>query len=206
MLERLDYDPSHDTLFFAGDLLAKSTHSSSLSVLSYLTENHTHNGVERIFPVRGNHDHMVVQWRAWREWFETLTLDPHGSQPPRLFSALLSLHRSLPLSIRRFFAESQAGADETVPPVKTGYEFLQLIEAEWAIARLENDADPEEYTEVARKRAQGTWRGEWWHRIPEPGKGREKQQWRMFGDHYWLARCVLSSTPRSPCLRACFGK
>ena len=72
--------------------------------------------------------------------------------------------------------------------VANGLEFLHLLEAEWAIARLERDADPEEYVEVARKRAVGTWREEWWKRIPEPGKGKLKQQWRLFGDHYWLAR------------------
>ncbi|EKM58314.1 uncharacterized protein PHACADRAFT_140136 [Phanerochaete carnosa HHB-10118-sp] len=191
LLKQLDYDPSHDTIFFAGDLLAKSSHSSSLSVLSFLTEHHMRNGVERMFPVRGNHDQMIVQWRAWRAWFEGLTLDPHAaSQTPRFLPStrLIAFDCHLSSFLKQFFTQSAADASDSVPPVSTGREFLQLLEAEWAIARAEDGADPEEYTDVARKRAQGTWRAEWWKRIPLPGKGREKQQWRMFGDHYWLAR------------------
>lgn len=81
--------------------------------------------------------------------------------------------------------------EDSIPPVHTGREFLQLLEAEWAIEKLESGPDPEEYADVSRKRARGTWREAWWRRIPPPGKGKEKQQWRLFGDHYWLARCVL---------------
>lgn len=184
MLQELSYNPAHDTIFFAGDLLAKSTHSSSLAVLDFLTQNHRVDGVERIFPVRGNHDQLIVQWRAWREWFEAQTLP---SLAPRLFPA-----STLPARVTRLFRHAHI-EDDSAPPVASGREFLQLIEAEWAIARVEDDADPEEYAEVARKRAQGTWREEWWRRIPPPGTGKEKQQWRMFGDHYWLARCVVAS-------------
>jgi len=73
LLDKLSYNPQHDTLLFAGDLLAKSSLQTSLSVIDFLTKNHavTIGGTvkERMFPVRGNHDHMVIQWRAWREWF-----------------------------------------------------------------------------------------------------------------------------------------
>lgn len=187
LMSRFAYDPDHDTIFFAGDLLAKSSHSSSLSVLHFLTKHHIHNGTERIFAVRGNHDHMIVQWRAWREWFEALTIERATPHSPRLLSLVTWEHPMLS-PFRRFFAKPCPAAVDSIAQVMTGREFLQLVEAEWAIARSENDADPEEYTDVARKRAEGTWREEWWRRIPQPGKGREKQQWRMFGDHYWLAR------------------
>lgn len=74
----------------------------------------------------------------------------------------------------------------------TGRDFLNLIEAEWVIASSSSrptPPDPEEYVEVARKRARGTWREPWWARIPEtPKHARDQKEWRMFSDHYWLAR------------------
>ncbi|KIP01175.1 hypothetical protein PHLGIDRAFT_32591 [Phlebiopsis gigantea 11061_1 CR5-6] len=187
LLDQMSYDPRHDTVLFAGDLLAKSTHSTSISVIDFLTKQHKVDNRETLFPVRGNHDHMIVQWRAWREWFEALTI-PHASDAPRLFPATASLIRSL-------VAWSTYGnilEGDVVPPTSQGREFLQLLEAEWAIARVEEDVDPEEYVEVARKRARGTWREKWWDRIPLPGKGEKNQQWRLFGDHYWLARDMTS--------------
>ena len=78
------------------------------------------------------------------------------------------------------------------PAVGTGSEFLELIEAEWLRDRKKDPngagSDVEEWIDVARKRAQGTWRAEWWKRIPGPGKGRAKKDWIMFGDHYNIAR------------------
>lgn len=159
----LSYKPTQDTIVFAGDLLAKSTHASSLSVLDFLTHNHTVAGKERIFPVRGNHDQLVVQWRAWREWFQTLKV-PSRSSSNGLRGAVARV-LPLPDSIPRFLRTSCVEAGK-IPMVANGLEFLHLLEAEWAIARLERDADPEEYVEVARKRAVGTWREEWWKRIP----------------------------------------
>lgn len=193
MLDRLSYNSEHDTIFFAGDLLAKSSHASSISVIDFLVKHHKINGKETIFPVRGNHDQLIVQWRAWREWFEGLTLPTH---PPFSFTvpSLLATQQVIPSGLRKIFSGS-AEIDDSAPPVSTGREFLQLLEAEWVIARLEDDADPEEYAEVARKRARGTWREQWWQRIPMPGTGKEKQQWRLFGDHYWLARCGLALRP-----------
>ena len=193
ILDGVSYDPKHDTVFFAGDLLAKSLHSTSISVIDFLTKNHQAYGRESMFPIRGNHDHLIVQWRSWREWFEGLTHPLQSvSAQPRLFSVayFTSLKQVVPSILERMFVGSMA-ADTTLPRVSTGREFLQLIEAEWAIARVESDADPEEYADIARKRAMGTWREEWWNRIPPPGKGKEKQQWRMFGDHYWLARYAV---------------
>lgn len=205
ILDGLSFDPTHDTVFFAGDLLAKSRHSTSISVIDFLTKHHQTYGKESMFPVRGNHDHLIVQWRTWREWFEGLTHPLQSTSPtPRLFSAYLnSLKRVVPSVLERVFAGS-AIADTFTPRVATGLEFLQLIEAEWAIARVESDIDPEEYADVARKRSRGTWREEWWSRIPPPGTGKEKQQWRMFGDHYWLARCVRNSVDRSSKLKIVF--
>jgi hypothetical protein len=178
-------------VFFAGDLLAKSSHASSLSVIDFLTEHHTVDGRETLFPVRGNHDQLIVQWRAWREWFESLRHPLEASAAPRLFPAALHvLRHTLPSFFSSLLADtSDAIANDKLPPVSTGREFLQLLEAEWMVARQENGVDPEEYVSVARKRAVGTWREVWWRRIPEPiDNWEKKQQWLLFGDHYWLAR------------------
>lgn len=194
LLTRVSYDPSHDSLFFAGDLLAKSSHATSLSVIDFLTANHVHNGAERIFPVRGNHDAIVIQWRAWRDWYESLTLPA----PAAAFHAPF-FFRAPDNAVTRFCAllyasvsgrQVDAWKAQHGQPVSTGREFLQLIEAEWEQERAENEADPEEYAEVSRKRASGTWREAWWRRIPPQGKGRNYQSWKIFTDHYWLARCA----------------
>lgn len=151
-------------MLFAGDLLAKSTHAGSLSVLDFLVQNQYHtspsssNQTQRIFAVRGNHDQLIVQWRSWREWFEQLTIAPSSSSKNQ----------------------------EDV--VTTGKDFLDLVEAEWDRERRRREADAEEWVDVARKRAVGTWREEWWRRIPPPGQGKKAKDWKIFGDHYWLAR------------------
>lgn len=162
LLSQLSYDQSHDILMFAGDLLAKSTHAGSLSVLDFLTENHfSSNQSERIFAVRGNHDQFVVQWRSWREWFEQQVIP------------------------------APVGSSEGKEDVETnGKSFINLIEAEWANERKRKEADAEEWVEVSRRRAEGTWREEWWRRIPPPGVGKKEKEWKVFGDHYWLARHV----------------
>ena len=199
LLASVSYDPAHDTLFFAGDLLAKSAHATSLSVIDFLTANHAPNGVQRIFPVRGNHDTIVIQWRAWREWFEGLALPvPAAAAHAPFFFRVPDNHvtRLCALLFSWLRAESSDSVStqqrQHAPPVSTGREFLQLIEAEWALEKAENE-DPEEHAEVARKRSVGTWREAWWRRIPQPGKGRNYQSWKMFTDHYWLARCVERS-------------
>lgn len=150
---------------FAGDLTAKSTHAGSVSVLDFLVQNHlrpTSSPKERIFAVRGNHDQLVVQWRSWREWFEQLTIAPTGT------------------------------VKNSEQAVVSGKAFVDLIEEEWSREKRRREADPEEWVEVARKRAEGTWREEWWRRIPPPGTGKRAKEWKLFGDHYWLAQCVLS--------------
>ncbi|PSR75563.1 hypothetical protein PHLCEN_2v9043 [Hermanssonia centrifuga] len=201
MLAHLKYNPTVDTLFFAGDLLAKSTHSSSLSVLHFLTENHKINGTDRVFPVRGNHDQLVVQWRAWREWFEGLTLPlpasaSSRSRVPFFFRNPLNLAFQVRSNCLSWFSVNDETSLErrmkarqaATPPVSTGKEFLQILDVEWALEKIEGEGDPEEYADVARKRSEGTWRESWWRRIPSPGKGKEDQQWRIFSDHYFLAR------------------
>ncbi|EMD33336.1 hypothetical protein CERSUDRAFT_98453 [Gelatoporia subvermispora B] len=186
LLDTLSYDPSHDSIILAGDMLAKSTHAGSLAVLDFLAQHgpctdaslshsfapnpmpYSHAG--RVYAVRGNHDQMVVQWRAWREWFTALELPRPTPEAPE-----------------------QTGPDGTLAgkPVGTGREFLALIEKEWAhdLAKDPQSAsDADEWADVARKRAAGTWRAEWWRRIPEPGKGRAQKDWHIFTDHYWLAK------------------
>ncbi|PCH42533.1 Metallo-dependent phosphatase [Wolfiporia cocos MD-104 SS10] len=170
LLAEIPYSPETDTLMFAGDLMAKSTHAGSLAVLDFITRHKcgrdTHG---RAYAVRGNHDQMVVQWRAWRDWFEPLVLAP-------------PLAPVLPADAR---------AD---PPVRTGWEFLALLEAEWEAARRNDPkgSDPDTWADTARKRAVGTWREEWWRRIPRPGKGDAKKDWAIFEDHYWLAKDVTA--------------
>ena len=198
-----------------GDIIAKSTEAGSLAILDFIVRQkqgfcakgaddasrllsrsspsasqHRTSPCKPIYAVRGNHDQMVIQWRAWRDWFERLQTPlpsarlhpPHRVSLPSSLSALAS---SLPLVAAS--ASYDAG-----PAVGTGSEFLALIEAEWLRDRKKDPngagSDVEEWIDVARKRAQGTWRAEWWRRIPRPGKGRAKKEWIMFGDHYNLAR------------------
>ncbi|KAI0635842.1 hypothetical protein C8Q77DRAFT_1216384 [Trametes polyzona] len=209
LLSTLSYDPRKDTLFLAGDLLAKSTEAGSLAILDFLSQrqqgecypdiepkrpggkaHHLAPSTDEdttqckgIYAVRGNHDQMIVQWRAWREWFEPLQLTfPSADLYPRRFHV-----PSLPS-----LTATQTSTFDAGPPVGTGSQFLALIEAEWLRDRATDPtgagADPQEWADTARKRAAGTWRAEWWKRIPQPGRGRASKDWLMFGDHYWIAR------------------
>ncbi|KAH9945386.1 uncharacterized protein BXZ73DRAFT_86878 [Epithele typhae] len=192
LLDTVRYDPHKDTLFLVGDILAKSTEAGSLAILDFFAQQKLactkhrldaagrstrHSSCKPVYAVRGNHDQMIVQWRAWRDWFEPLQLAPPS---PSLFS-------------RCFSAPSPSTASYDIgKPVGTGSEFLALIEDEWLQDRTTDPtgagSDVEEWIEVARKRAHGTWRADWWKRIPRPGKGRTSKDWIMFGDHYWIAR------------------
>lgn len=219
MLTKLSYDNTKDVLIFTGDVVAKSSHEGSLSTLDFISANYqttrtrartrtttTTNSdlkaktdAQRIFGVRGNHDQLVVQWREWREWFEKLEL-PHPSSgiPPISFPNPNDGHNANPDLDTNADPEINGNADaeinaektRDVVGVKTGQDFLSLVEAEWALEneRKEEEADSDEWVDVMRKKAEDTWREEWWRRIPEPGKGKHKKEWRMFGDHYWLAR------------------
>ncbi|KAI0833383.1 hypothetical protein BC628DRAFT_15758 [Trametes gibbosa] len=205
LLSTLSYDPRKDTLFLAGDILAKSSEAGSLAILDFLSQRQLgecYPDIEPKFPgiasapgalndakcrsvyaVRGNHDQMIVQWRAWREWFEPLQLTfPSPDLYPRRFH----------VPTLSSFTSTQSTSYNAGPPVGTGSQFLALIESEWLRDRSADpggsSADPEEWVEVTRKRASGTWRAEWWKRIPRPGKGRLSKDWMMFGDHYWIAR------------------
>lgn len=187
LLTKLSWNPSHDTLFFAGDVLAKSEHDTSLAVWDFIYDNHLNSdGRQVIYPVRGNHDQMVVQWRAWRDWFEGLVL-PSFRHHPRILSFL-----PLPSSFLTSLGLDFSSTDDTdSASIHTGRDFLNLIEAEWVFTKTSSTSppDPEEYVDVARKRARGTWRESWWAHVPEaPSSGREKKNWKMFTDHYWLAR------------------
>ncbi|KAI1797212.1 hypothetical protein LXA43DRAFT_983265 [Ganoderma leucocontextum] len=211
LLTAVEYNPRKDTIFMSGDILAKSTEAGSLAILDFIVRQKQGlcakgaDGASRlsrsspsdsqgktppckpIYAVRGNHDQMVIQWRAWRDWFEELQI----TSPP----ARLRPSQRLPLpSSLSALASSLAGTAsyDAGPAVGTGSEFLTLIEAEWLRDRKKDPngagSDVEEWIDVARKRAQGTWRAEWWKRIPRPGKGRAKKEWIMFGDHYNIAR------------------
>lgn len=178
LLETIEYSPQTDTLIFAGDFLAKSTHLGSLAVLDFLTRHsptavsHAESHHYPIYAVRGNHDQMVIQWRAWRDWFMRL-----------------HIKATLP-SVSPNFPSYNAGK-----PVETGILFLELIEKEWEADRTKDPkgaVDPDAWADIARKRAVGTWREEWWRRIPTPGKGHAERDWHIFTDHYWLARYALS--------------
>ena len=153
LLDHVSYNPAHDYLLFVGDLLAKSSHATSLDVLDFLTRNHNITGTERIFPVRGNHDQFIIQWRGWREWFEGLAAPvpavqshaPFFFRTPsdavtRLTSAFYSV---LGADVVDDAAVSTLKKGSRASPVSTGREFLQLIEAEWALEKVANEPDPE---------------------------------------------------------------
>ncbi|KAI0359960.1 Metallo-dependent phosphatase [Trametes cingulata] len=203
LLSTLSYDPRKDTLFLAGDLLAKSSEAGSLAILDFLSQRQegicfpdiepkrpekasvsgarTQSRCKGVYAVRGNHDQMIVQWRAWRDWFEPLQLTfPSANLYPRRFS------------VPSFPSVTESATFDAGPPVGTGSQFLALIESEWLRDRTADPSgsasDPQEWVDTARKRAVGTWRAEWWKRIPQPGRGRAKKDWIMFGDHYWIAR------------------
>ncbi|OSD06481.1 hypothetical protein PYCCODRAFT_1442647 [Trametes coccinea BRFM310] len=205
LLSTLSYDPHKDTLFLAGDILAKSSEAGSLAILDFLSQRRSGecfpeiqprrpekasassagkgSRCKQVFAVRGNHDQMIVQWRAWRDWFEPLQLTFPSADlyPPRL-------------SVPSFpsVTSTQSATYDAGPPVGTGSQFLSLIESEWLRDRTTDPngagSDPQEWADIARKRAVGTWRAEWWKRIPQPGRGRAAKDWIMFGDHYWIAR------------------
>ncbi|KAH9068310.1 calcineurin-like phosphoesterase [Lactarius deliciosus] len=65
LLKQISYNGDKDTLIHLGDIIAKGPHEGSLSVLSFMS---THN----ITGVRGNHDQMVIEWRAWLNWVQDL--------------------------------------------------------------------------------------------------------------------------------------
>lgn len=155
---------------------------------------------------------MIVQWRAWRDWFEDEQLPARDAAPadtPPTFTlaalmnpigVLLDTVRALTIGSNQAAAAAEDD-DDAAPPLNTGREFLRVLEHDWYAAQLSGEVpDVEEYVDVARKRARGTWREAWWARIPPPGKGRAKQQWRLFGDHYWLAKDL--SAEQSAWLRA----
>ncbi|KAI0951315.1 hypothetical protein AcW1_008385 [Taiwanofungus camphoratus] len=206
-------------LIFAGDILAKSSHAGSLAVLDFITHQRSgshssptasdpehkapigsHDEIDseartghrdssgcrgRVYAVRGNHDQMVIQWCAWRDWFEKLK-EPLSS----------------PSSLTAGPVFSPAGVDKD-PPIYTGTQFLALVESEWEHDRARDPkgtSDPIQWADVARKRAAGTWRAEWWRRIPRPGKRRARKDWQIFSDHYWLAKDMTPA--HKECLRS----
>ncbi|BGP20535.1 hypothetical protein JCM10213_003799 [Rhodosporidiobolus nylandii] len=65
LLKRLTFSPSHDTLIHTGDILGKSSLSSSLTTISLLRKL----GAKG---VRGNHDQRVLEWRKWMEAYGPL--------------------------------------------------------------------------------------------------------------------------------------
>ncbi|TFK81257.1 hypothetical protein K466DRAFT_578637 [Polyporus arcularius HHB13444] len=206
LLSTVRYNPHKDTLFLAGDILAKSTEAGSLAILDFLSQHRQGNcyvhasadaipdqqsaqekqaACKKVYAVRGNHDQMIVQWRAWREWFEGLQLTfPSAQSYPRRIPPLAALNHNA--------AHTSSTSDDAGPPVGTGSQFLALIESEWIRDRTSDPtgagADPQEWVDTMRKRAVGTWREEWWRRIPQPGKGRASKDFLMLGDHYWIAR------------------
>ncbi|KAI0714339.1 Metallo-dependent phosphatase-like protein [Cerioporus squamosus] len=211
LLSTVQYNPHRDTLFLAGDILAKSTEAGSLAILDFLSQHRQGNcyvhasasadagpdpnssasaqkkqaACKKVHAVRGNHDQMIVQWRAWREWFEGLQLTfPSAQSYPRRIPPLAALNSNA--------AHTSSATYDAGPPVGTGSQFLALVESEWLRDRTSDPtgagADAQEWVDTMRKRAVGTWREEWWRRIPQPGKGRSSKDFIMLGDHYWIAR------------------
>ncbi|KAF7327713.1 Phosphoric monoester hydrolase [Mycena kentingensis (nom. inval.)] len=65
LLDKLDYNPASDVLVHVGDIVAKGPHHGSLAILDFMSRNN-------VTGVRGNHDQMVVEWRAWLNWITAL--------------------------------------------------------------------------------------------------------------------------------------
>ncbi|EED79996.1 predicted protein [Postia placenta Mad-698-R] len=107
LLAAVSYRPATDTLAFAGDIMAKSTHAGSLAVLDFVTQHACGGAPGRVHAVRGNHDQMVVQWRAWRDWFAALHLDPTAAPAPWV-PALAPARRAL--------SRSRADPEKKDPP------------------------------------------------------------------------------------------
>ncbi|KAF9048603.1 Metallo-dependent phosphatase-like protein [Panaeolus papilionaceus] len=70
LLNKIEYSPTQDVLVHVGDMVAKGPHKGSLAVLDFMTKNN-------IIGVRGNHDQVVIEWRAWIEWVQTM---PGGTE------------------------------------------------------------------------------------------------------------------------------
>lgn len=65
LLEKLSYEPRSDTLIHVGDIVTRGGVSGSVAVLSFMSSNN-------ITGVRGNNDQTVIEWRAWRDWIQSL--------------------------------------------------------------------------------------------------------------------------------------
>lgn len=65
LLAKLSYDPESDTLIHLGDIVTKGGVKGSLAVLSFMVDND-------VMGVRGNNDQTVIEWRAWRDWIQSL--------------------------------------------------------------------------------------------------------------------------------------
>ncbi|KAI5118101.1 hypothetical protein M0805_005208 [Coniferiporia weirii] len=119
LLDRVQYTPSSDLLIHTGDIIAKSSIRNSLDVLSYMTE---HN----VTGVRGNHDQMVIEWRAW---IERARAKPGGA------AWLEKLERMKPKERKAY---AQAGKEE-----------WQVVPDGWALMdehhRIARAMSPEQY-------------------------------------------------------------
>ncbi|KAL5486315.1 hypothetical protein ACEPAI_7361 [Sanghuangporus weigelae] len=60
LLKKANYNRNTDHLIHVGDIVAKGPLDGSLDVLAFMTKNN-------ISGIRGNHDQMVIGWRAWIE-------------------------------------------------------------------------------------------------------------------------------------------
>ncbi|KAI5998881.1 Metallo-dependent phosphatase-like protein [Pisolithus albus] len=65
LLDKLSHEPRSDTLIHVGDIVTKGGVSGSVAVLSFMSSNN-------ITGVRGNNDQEVIEWRAWRDWIQSL--------------------------------------------------------------------------------------------------------------------------------------
>lgn len=65
LLDKLSYEPRSDTLIHVGDIVTKGGVGGSVAVLSFMSSNN-------ITGVRGNNDQEVIEWKAWRNWIQSL--------------------------------------------------------------------------------------------------------------------------------------
>lgn len=65
LLDEISFNPKKDKLIHCGDICTKGPFEGSLAVLEYMSSNN-------VSGVRGNHDQVIIEWRAWMEWIRGL--------------------------------------------------------------------------------------------------------------------------------------
>ncbi|KAI0322580.1 Metallo-dependent phosphatase-like protein [Amylostereum chailletii] len=136
-LLEVNYHPERDRLIHTGDIIVKGTLAGSRTVLSYMTK---HN----VTGVRGNHDQMVLEWRAWIEWVQSFS-------EGRTWLATVE---------QKWMEDSSSTATTTLEDEEEDGEYE---------VETEGELDPEEWIETQKGKV-GKGGRKWWDRIPKGWK------------------------------------